>query len=146
MNLALAAPWSEPATFFFSSSISCRQGSPDALCAENFPPTPATAAGTGYAQSKWVVEKLSEAAAQKTGLPVAVLRIGQMTGDSISGIWNETEAWPLLFKSANTVGALPVYDEVRSFVIPYQVQVLMNRSIRRGCLWTMPARASLRFC
>ena len=30
--------------------------------------------------------------------------------------WDETNtvniAWPLMFKSANTVGALPVYDEV----------------------------------
>lgn len=30
-----------------------------------------------------------------------------------SGVWNETEAWPLMFKSANTLGALPSFDEVR---------------------------------
>ncbi len=88
----------------------------------------------GYAQSKWVVEKLCEHAAQKSGVPVSVLRIGQMVGDSVQWVapslrnectlifsfeavvWNETEAWPLMFKSANTVGALPVVDEYPSWL------------------------------
>ena len=29
-----------------------------------------------------------------------------------SGVFNETEAWPLMFKSANSTGALPILDEV----------------------------------
>ncbi|KIY63134.1 L-aminoadipate-semialdehyde dehydrogenase [Cylindrobasidium torrendii FP15055 ss-10] len=133
MNLALETPWSEPATFLFSSSIACRMASPGEFCDENFPQTPATAAGSGYAQSKWVVEKLSEKAHEKTGLPVAVLRIGQMSGDSVNGIWNETEAWPLLFKSANTVGALPVVDEHPSWLpVDYAgeaiVEIILNAS------------------
>ncbi len=32
-----------------------------------------------------------EKATEKSGLPVSVLRIGQMVGDSVHGIWNETE-------------------------------------------------------
>ncbi|KAF9266782.1 L-aminoadipate-semialdehyde dehydrogenase [Marasmius fiardii PR-910] len=111
LNLCIESPYAEPAHFYFSSSVSCRQGSPDPTCKEDFPPTPNTAANTGYAQSKWVVEKLCERAAQDTGVPVAVLRIGQMVGDTVNGVWNETEAWPLLFKSANTIGALPILDE-----------------------------------
>lgn len=91
INLCLETPWSEPACFLFSSSISCRQGSPDPRCKEDFSASPATAAGTGYAQSKWIVEKLCEKASEKSGVPVAALRIGQMVGDSVHGIWNETE-------------------------------------------------------
>ncbi|KAL0568452.1 hypothetical protein V5O48_013531 [Marasmius crinis-equi] len=98
------------ATFYFSSSVSCRQGSAEERCKEDFPPDPSTASGTGYAQSKWVVEKICERAGE-AGVRVGVLRIGQMVGDSVNGVWNETEAWPLLFKSANTVGALPMLDE-----------------------------------
>ncbi|KAJ8082482.1 putative NRPS-like protein biosynthetic cluster [Marasmius tenuissimus] len=98
------------ATFYFSSSVSCRQGSSEPTCKEDFPPDPSTAAGTGYAQSKWVVEKLCERAGEK-GVRVGALRIGQMVGDTVHGVWNETEAWPLLIKSANTVGALPSLDE-----------------------------------
>lgn len=29
-----------------------------------------------------------------------------------SGIWNETESWPLMFKGATTIGVLPWLDEV----------------------------------
>lgn len=83
MNLCLQSPYAEPAAFYFSSSISCRQGSPDATCTEDYSSSPSTAAGTGYAQSKWVVEKLCQKAADATGLPVGVLRIGQMVGDSV---------------------------------------------------------------
>jgi thioester reductase-like protein len=28
-----------------------------------------------------------------------------------SGVWNETEAWPLMFRSANTTGHLPILEE-----------------------------------
>ncbi|KAJ7746849.1 L-aminoadipate-semialdehyde dehydrogenase [Mycena maculata] len=116
INLCLASPYAEPAAFFFSSSISCRQGAPDATCTEDFAPSPKTATGTGYARSKWVVEKLCQRAAAGSGVPVGVLRIGQMVGDSVNGIWNETEAWPLMFKGANTFGALPATDEHPSWL------------------------------
>lgn len=109
MNLGLSSPGAQ---FFFSSSISCRQGAQNVVeVEENYPPDPSTAAGTGYARSKWVVEKLSERAAEKRGLSVGVLRIGQMVGDTVNGVWNETEAWPLMFKGANTVGYLPTNND-----------------------------------
>ncbi|KAJ7355604.1 L-aminoadipate-semialdehyde dehydrogenase [Mycena albidolilacea] len=116
INLCLGSPYAEPAAFFFSSSISCRQGAPELTCAEDFSPAPSTAVGTGYARSKWVVEKLCQRAAAVSGVPVGVLRIGQMVGDSVTGVWNETEAWPLMFKSANTFGALPTTDEHPSWL------------------------------
>ncbi|KAJ7257959.1 L-aminoadipate-semialdehyde dehydrogenase [Mycena haematopus] len=116
INLCLASPYAEPAAFFFSSSISCRQGAPDLTCAEDFAPSPSTAADTGYARSKWVVEKLCQRAAASSGVPVGVLRIGQMVGDSVNGVWSETEAWPLMFKSANIFGALPTIDEHPSWL------------------------------
>ncbi|EJD50787.1 L-aminoadipate-semialdehyde dehydrogenase [Auricularia subglabra TFB-10046 SS5] len=105
------------AAFYFSSSISCRQGAPDATCAEDFATTPKAAAGTGYARSKWVVEKLCERAGNHApGLTIGALRIGQMVGDSVNGVWNETEAWPLMIKGANTVGALPRTGEHPSWL------------------------------
>jgi hypothetical protein len=38
-----------------------------------------------------------------------------------SGVWNEKEAWPLLFKAVNAIGALPLLDEVRPISIPNSV-------------------------
>ncbi|KAJ3777681.1 L-aminoadipate-semialdehyde dehydrogenase [Lentinula raphanica] len=132
MNLCLESPYAEPASFYFSSSISCRQGSSDEICAEDYSSSPSTAAGTGYAQSKWVVEKLCQKAAETTTLNVGVLRIGQMVGDSMNGVWNETEAWPLMFKSANTIRALPMMDENPSWLpVDYAGQAIAEIVSRR---------------
>ncbi|THV03189.1 L-aminoadipate-semialdehyde dehydrogenase [Dendrothele bispora CBS 962.96] len=137
MNLCLRSSFSEAASFYFSSSISCRQGSPDETCSENYPDSPATAAGTGYAQSKWVVEKLCQKANEIAGLPVGVLRIGQMVGDTVNGVWNETEAWPLMFKSTNTVGALPDIDENPSWLpVDYAGSAIAEIVTRREPLST----------
>jgi len=83
MNLCLRSTKSSPANFYFSSSISARQGAPDAECAEDFAKTPATAGATGYARSKWTVEKICQLATEQTPLRVGVLRIGQMVGDTV---------------------------------------------------------------
>ncbi|KAH7098977.1 L-aminoadipate-semialdehyde dehydrogenase [Auriculariales sp. MPI-PUGE-AT-0066] len=113
LNLSL----SSGAAFYFSSSISCRQGSPDADCTEAFSTNPSTAAGTGYARSKWVVEKLCQRAGEKAPqFTIGVFRLGQMVGDSINGVWNETEAWPLMIKGAQTVGSMPVTSEHPSWL------------------------------
>ena len=34
-----------------------------------------------------------------------------MTG-LFSGVWNETESWPLMFKATETTGALPAFQQV----------------------------------
>jgi nucleoside-diphosphate-sugar epimerase len=65
----------------------------------------------GYAQSKLVAEHLCVKAYQQTGLRARVLRIGQVIGDTENGIWNTTEAIPLMIQSAMTIGALPKLDE-----------------------------------
>jgi thioester reductase-like protein len=82
MNLCLRSPRADPADFYFSSSVSACQGLPDAECAEVFQEAPASAGGTGYARSKWTVERLMKVASERTALRVGVLRIGQMVGDT----------------------------------------------------------------
>lgn len=36
-----------------------------------------------------------------------MLRIGQLCGDRESGVWNATEAWPLMLASGRVAGCLP---------------------------------------
>ena len=57
---------------------------------------PLSASPLGYSRSKWVAESICEQAHLHTRLKnhIAVLRIGQLCGDTESGIWNVTEAWP----------------------------------------------------
>lgn len=111
LNLALKSPRKVKPSFFFSSSVGTVQGRPDPVVHETFSDHPATAGGMGYGRSKWVVEKILERAGSETRGRVGVLRIGQLAGDTETGVWNETEAWPLMFRSANTTGHLPLLEE-----------------------------------
>ncbi|ORY34306.1 putative L-aminoadipate-semialdehyde dehydrogenase [Naematelia encephala] len=115
LNLALTSPRQVKPAFFFSSSVGTRQGRPDPVVHEDFSDDPVTAGGMGYGRSKWVVEKILERAGGK-GARVGVLRIGQLVGDTTSGAWNETEAWPLMFRAATTIKCLPKLDEKPSWL------------------------------
>ncbi|KAH8824644.1 L-aminoadipate-semialdehyde dehydrogenase [Flagelloscypha sp. PMI_526] len=137
MNLAIQSGQPSPAAFYFSSSISSRQSGPESVCPEDFPSDPKTTVGTGYSRSKWVTEKLCERVAKEQGLKVGAFRIGQMVGDSINGVWNETEAWPLMFKSANTCGALPRTSDHPSWLpVDYAgraiAEILLNKNAPSG--------------
>ncbi|KAG7151285.1 3-methylorcinaldehyde synthase like protein [Verticillium longisporum] len=70
----------------------------------------------GYARSKWVAEHIVKAAAVSAGMEARVLRSGQIVGDSVQGKWNATEAIPLMFRAAVTIGALPALDETPSWL------------------------------
>ena len=100
------------AAFNFCSSVSSVVRHPD----ENGPVPESEAdhkwaQGMGYAQSKSVAEALCARAAEEAGIPVRVLRIGQIVADTIHGVWNATEAIPLMMQSAITIGALPKIRE-----------------------------------
>jgi len=113
LNLCLSVNAPKPAQFFFCSSISAAAGTPlPATIAEGPIPHLEHAQNMGYARSKLVAEKIIQAAAEKTGMVAKVLRVGQIVGDSEAGIWNTTEAIPLMIQSAVTMGALPQLDEV----------------------------------
>ena len=112
ITLCLSASTSQPAQFHFCSSISAAAGTPlPAVIAETHVPELAHAQNMGYARSKLVAERIVKAA-QETGMVAKVLRVGQIIGDSEFGIWNTTEAIPLMIQSAVTIGALPALDEV----------------------------------
>lgn len=124
LNLAQTSPKKVTPAFFFSSSVGTRQGRPDKMVDETFSDDPITAGGMGYGRSKWVVEKVMERA-KEVGARAGVLRIGQLVGDTEQGVWNETEAWPLMFKSANTVGALPILEEVSLNNLDLECQLII---------------------
>jgi thioester reductase-like protein len=115
IKLCLSTSTSQPAQFYFCSSISAAAGTPlPAVIAEAHVPEFAHAQNMGYARSKLVTERIVKVAAEQTGMVARVLRVGQIIGDSEEGIWNTTEAIPLMIQSAVTMGALPALDEVCS--------------------------------
>ncbi|KAF2970604.1 hypothetical protein GQX73_g2976 [Xylaria multiplex] len=105
--LDLASQTPSPARVVFTSSISTAFGM---LKPASVPEAPLEsleyAAGTGYARSKLIGERICEAAGA-SGVAVGVLRVGQISADSVNGIWNEKEHVPLLVRSATEVKALP---------------------------------------
>lgn len=64
----------------------------------------------GYGRSKWASEKIIQRASSRYGADVHVLRIGQIVGDTKFGIWNDTEAIPLMIRSALACKSLPKLD------------------------------------
>ena len=67
--------------------------------------------GPGYGESKWVSERILDAAAKKTSLKPVIVRLGQACGDTNS-VWKESEWFPSLVKSAETMGCLPNMEGV----------------------------------
>jgi carbohydrate kinase (thermoresistant glucokinase family) len=114
IKLCLAVPSWMPASFDFCSSVSTV-----ARCPEIHTPEVTAeldwAQGMGYAQSKCVAEHICVAAAQKAGVRARVLRVGQIVADTMHGVWNDTEAIPLIMQSALTIGALPRLQESPSW-------------------------------
>lgn len=72
---------------------------------------PEQASPIGYSRSKWVTERICEEAERVLPGRVQVLRIGQLCGDTNTGQWNEKEGWPLLIRTAATLGTLPMLDD-----------------------------------
>ena len=109
MNLAGQSTGCRTPRFLFSSSISVALKSPEPLIPETISDNLDNTHELGYAHSKWIVENLCGEADTRIGggFQSVVMRIGQMVGDRLAGIWNETEAPPLMFKSAQTIGCLP---------------------------------------
>lgn len=105
------------ARFVFCSSTasvaSFKETSADAPIPEEIVADPQVSGSIGYSRSKWVAELICSEVSKKhrelDGL-VDVVRVGQVSGHSESGVWNASEAYPLLLSSARLVGCLPKLD------------------------------------
>ena len=60
-----------------------------------------------------MAERICERAHDATRLrdKISVLRIGQLCGDTENGIWNASEAWPIMLSSVNVTVCLPDLNE-----------------------------------
>lgn len=111
MILCLSAKRPSPASFSFCSSVSAVAATPGGHVAEALPTSLTHAQGMGYAQSKLVTEHLVKLSAEQTGMAARTLRVGQIVADTKYGVWNATEAIPLMLQAAVTFGAIPSLEE-----------------------------------
>jgi amino acid adenylation domain-containing protein/thioester reductase-like protein len=84
----------------------------------------------GYAQSKWVAEKLVDMACS-LGLPATVYRPAIISGHSETGVFNETAYFESMIKGCIQLGAAPEFD-TRVDVVPvdYVSRAIVRLSLR----------------
>lgn len=64
----------------------------------------------GYAESKHVSECILHVASERSGVPISILRVGQIGGPVTSaGSWNEHEWFPSMIQTSQSLGYLPNY-------------------------------------
>lgn len=62
----------------------------------------------GYGESKNVAERILTIGNETSGVPVSILRVGQIAGPIlVKGVWNEDEWLPALIKTSKSLGYLP---------------------------------------
>ncbi|KAI4715286.1 acetyl-CoA synthetase-like protein [Aureobasidium sp. EXF-10727] len=105
---------SEPARFAYCSSVaSVMAYSKGTSIPERIINDPEAASTLGYSRSKWVAEQICSRANERSQLQgrVAIFRVGQLSGDTQRGIWNASEAWPMMLSSVKISRALPNLDQ-----------------------------------
>ncbi|KAL6709782.1 hypothetical protein ACN47E_001211 [Coniothyrium glycines] len=112
LNLALQSGRSLPPRFTYcSSTASIMNGKldPTGYLPERILSEPSSSSPLGYSQSKWVAEHICAEAHKRTRLRgrLSVVRVGQLAGDSVAGVWNTKEAWPMMLSTAHLIHCLP---------------------------------------
>ncbi|KAB2574528.1 Non-canonical non-ribosomal peptide synthetase FUB8 [Lasiodiplodia theobromae] len=102
MNLLSFCRTGTQKTFSFMSSVAACMG--QAAAGQLIPEAPVSndplmALSTGYAQSKFIVEKITQHYATALSAPVKLFRVGQLCGHSSLGVWNSTEMWPIMIST-----------------------------------------------
>ena len=111
LQFSLSVNLPSPAVTFFCSSVSTAFGD---AAPDEIPEAPLvdlhSALEQGYGRSKLAGEHLVSTAVRQAGARAYSLRIGQISGHSTKGLWNDSEAPPLMIRSALTLKALPELD------------------------------------
>lgn len=106
LQFSLSVHLPSPATTFFCSSVSTAFGASSPDIHERPLSDLNSALDMGYGRSKLVGEHIVSNA-RRSGAKAYSLRIGQISGHSKKGLWNDSEALPLMIRSALTLKALP---------------------------------------
>lgn len=130
VDFSLSVHMPAPAVLLFCSSISTALAS--SLPEVDESPVPdSSALDMGYARSKLIGERIISNA-RKAGARTFSLRIGQISGHSKKGLWNDSEAIPLMIRSALTLKALPELDTECSW-LPADKLAASVLEIARAC-------------
>lgn len=90
----------------------------------------------GYSQSKWVAEQIITSA-RKRGIPAAIYRLGNMSGDRVSAHWNPQDFTLMILQACVGLGLAPIVDwEMEmtpvDFAAEFIVRMTYNLSLSLG--------------
>ncbi len=86
---------------------------------------------TGYAQSKWVSEKMA-LLARSRGLCVNIYRLGRITGHSQTGAWNTEDLVCRMIKGCIQLGMAPmIATKIDLTPVDYTCDALINISMQK---------------
>ncbi|KAI1337549.1 hypothetical protein F5Y15DRAFT_147572 [Xylariaceae sp. FL0016] len=110
------AALSSGSQFHFISSTAAVRSSSSKTVPEKPSTDPRDASSLGYSRSKWIAESVCAAAYEYANdrsqsqrvraARISVLRVGQLCGNK-AGVWNASEAYPLMLSTANVIKCLP---------------------------------------
>ncbi|TFY83888.1 hypothetical protein EWM64_g125 [Hericium alpestre] len=107
IDFSLTSPKKTPPRVSFTSSVASAGAFTSAPVLEEPIVDPAVCLHQGYARSKFVSERILAIAAEKTDIRTLSFRLGQISGDSVYGIWNATDNVPILVRGCQELGAIP---------------------------------------
>ncbi|MCJ1385827.1 hypothetical protein MMC17_008951 [Xylographa soralifera] len=103
-----------PKVFAFTSSVSACMGKGfkgDEVPEQSLGDDPTVAMETGYAQSKFIAERLMEAASKQLSMSCVVLRVGQLCGHSNYGHWSKQDMYPIMFATSFRLKTVPTFKK-----------------------------------
>jgi thioester reductase-like protein len=139
-----------PVSLYYVSTVSVFDSLPyfeaDRVIAEDEVPGHPSGLMYGYAQSKWVAERMVLTAEQR-GLPVTIFRPGTVIGDSRTGYWNSGDYLGRLIIGCIQLGLVPNIDQTLwlspvDFVS--KAMVHLSRTKAAGGPYHVIARSSIR--
>ncbi|KAF1344851.1 male sterility protein [Delphinella strobiligena] len=102
MNLMRLCTIARKKTFAFTSSVATNFGKSalgKTIAETPIANDPSLALETGYAQSKFIVEIITQIFAETCAANVQMMRVGQLCGHSVLGKWNTTEMFPIMIST-----------------------------------------------
>ena len=135
LELAISSRFHVAPRFVFCSSTASVLGPtlkspiPEAISHD-----PNTASLLGYSRSKWIAEAICERAYAQTRMKqrLKVVRIGQLCGDAVNGVWNITEAWPLMLSTVDATKSLPDLEHEKLDWLPVDIAARAVLQIANG--------------
>ncbi|KAI9483645.1 MAG: hypothetical protein EXX96DRAFT_648358 [Benjaminiella poitrasii] len=125
-----------PMHVHFVSSVSASAAAGEEIVEEPLPLDSHVTMPMGYAQSKFVVEILFDYLTSEKNFPCYVERLGQVCGDSVNGVWNISEQYPLMFVGGGSVmHKMPNLDTIIDWItVDYAATSIVDIMLRTAYL------------